>query len=48
MGKILIVDDDIEIAELISDSLMDEGLEVIKAYNGEEAISVTKKEKRLN
>ncbi|MFR5266651.1 response regulator transcription factor [Clostridium sp.] len=47
MGKILIVDDDIEIAELISDSLMDEGLEVIKAYNGEEAISVTKKEKKI-
>ncbi|MGE5582246.1 MAG: response regulator transcription factor [Bacillota bacterium] len=33
-AKILVADDDREIVRLISDSLMDEGFEVLAAYNG--------------
>lgn len=38
MSKILIVDDDQEIASLIGDSLCDEGFEVLLAYDGESAL----------
>lgn len=40
MSKILIVDDDKEIASLIGDCLSDEGLEVILAYDGEKALEI--------
>lgn len=48
MGKILIVDDEVDIAELISDSLEFEGLETIQAYNAEDAINIIKKEKDIS
>lgn len=38
MPKILVVDDDKDIAELISDTLNDEGYEVVMKFNGEDAI----------
>ena len=38
MPKILVVDDDKDIAELISDTLFDEGYEVIMKFNGEDAL----------
>lgn len=38
MGKILIVDDEIEIAQLIGDSLEDEGMESVVLDSGEEAL----------
>lgn len=38
MSKILIVDDDKEIASLIGDSLYDEGYEILLAYDGEVAL----------
>jgi DNA-binding response OmpR family regulator len=38
MCKILVADDDKNIAELISDSLIDEGFEVVCVYNGNDAI----------
>ena len=37
MGKILIVDDDVAIAQLISDALEDEGFETAVAYSGKNA-----------
>lgn len=40
MDKILIVDDDREIALLISDALTDEGYECLLAFNGEQAFSL--------
>ncbi len=40
MAKILVADDDRNIARLISDSLVDEGFEVIVAYDGEQALSL--------
>lgn len=40
MSKILIVDDDKEIASLIGDCLSDEGFEVILAYDGEKALEI--------
>jgi len=42
MEKILIVDDDKEIALLISDTLMDEGYECLLAFNGERTFSLIK------
>lgn len=42
MSKILIVDDDREIALLISDALEDEGLECILAQNGGNALSMVR------
>lgn len=36
--KVLIADDDLEIVNLIADSLEDEGFEVYKAHNGVEAV----------
>ncbi|WP_084233927.1 response regulator transcription factor [Papillibacter cinnamivorans] len=38
MQKILVVDDEREIADLISDALSDEGFETLIAYDGEEAL----------
>lgn len=38
MSKILIADDDVSIAELISDALTDEGFECERASDGEEAL----------
>lgn len=40
MKRILIVDDDKEITELISDTLTDEGFNIIKAYDGEKALKL--------
>ena len=40
MSKILIVDDDKEIASLIGDCLCDEGFEVLLAYDGENALDI--------
>lgn len=42
MEKILIVDDDREIALLISDTLADEGFECLLAFNGERAFTLIK------
>ena len=42
MEKILIVDDDKEIALLISDALTDEGYECLLAFNGERAFNLLK------
>ena len=44
MAKILICDDDKDIVEAIDIYLMQEGYQTVKAYNGEEAIEVLKKE----
>lgn len=40
MGKILVVDDEYEIVDLLEFYLCNEGYEVIKANNGEEAIEI--------
>jgi DNA-binding response OmpR family regulator len=42
MEKILVVDDDREIALLISDILSDEGYECLLAFNGESTLSIIK------
>lgn len=42
MVKILVCDDDREIVDAIEIYLMQEGMQVVKAYDGEEAISVLK------
>ena len=42
MEKILIVDDEIEIADLISDALSDEGFETITANDGEAGLEAAK------
>jgi len=42
--KVLIVDDDIEIVDLIELYLAGENYDVLKAYDGEECISILKKE----
>lgn len=44
MSKILIVDDEKDIAELISDVLVDEGFETVITHDGEEALNRIKKE----
>jgi len=44
MSKILIVDDEQDIAELISDVLTSEGFNTITKNNGKEAIEIVKKE----
>ena len=44
MAKILVCDDDKEIVEAIEIYLTQEGYEVLKAYDGEEAIQTLKKE----
>ena len=43
MSKILIVDDDKEIASLIGDALCDEGFDTVLAYDGENALEYIKK-----
>ena len=40
MSKILIVDDDLEIAELLSDILVDAGFETIIRNNAEDALEL--------
>nr|WP_297309112.1 response regulator transcription factor [uncultured Flavobacterium sp.] len=42
--KILLVDDDIDILEIVGFNLEAEGYEIIKAHNGKEAVQVAKKE----
>ncbi len=44
MSKILVCDDDKEIVEAIEIYLMQEGYEVCKAYDGQEALEILKKE----
>lgn len=44
MSKILIVDDEEAIANLIADSLQDEGIETVLKDNGQEALEIIKKE----
>ena len=43
MAKILVCDDDKDIVEAIDIYLTQEGYEVLKAYDGDEAIKVLKK-----
>ena len=45
IGKILIVDDEIEIVSLIKEYLTKKGFTVVSANSGEQAVSVYKKEK---
>ncbi len=45
MAKILVCDDDKEIVEAIEIYLLQEGYDVLKAYDGEEALKVLKEEK---
>ena len=45
MAKILVCDDDKEIVEAIDIYLTQEGYEVLKAYDGEEALRVLKTQK---
>lgn len=42
--KILLVDDDIDILEIVGFNLEAEGYEIVKAHNGKEAVQVAKKE----
>ena len=44
MAKVLVCDDDKEIVEAIDIYLTQEGYEVFKAYDGQEALEVLKKE----
>lgn len=44
MEKVLIVDDEKDIAELISDVLTDEGYETVIKYNGEDAVQIINEE----
>ena len=44
MSKILVCDDDKEIVEAIDIYLSQEGFEVCKAYDGEEALKILKNE----
>ncbi len=46
--KILIVDDDREIVELLNIYLQNEGYEVLKAYNGQQALNILEEETYLN
>jgi len=45
IAKILVCDDDKEIVEAIDIYLTQEGYEVLKAYDGEEALNVLKAQK---
>ncbi len=45
MSKILVCDDDKEIVEAIDIYLTQEGYQVLKAYDGEEALKVLKTQK---
>ena len=43
--KILVVDDEKEIADLLEIYLISDGFEVLKAYNGEEGLRILEQEK---
>ena len=43
--KILVVDDEKEIADLLEIYLISDGFEVLKAYNGEEGLKILEQEK---
>jgi phosphate regulon transcriptional regulator PhoB len=43
-GKILIVEDDHDIAEMVEYNLKEEGYEALSAFNGEEGVKLAKKE----
>jgi len=43
MAKILVVDDDLDMCEIISDILKEEGYSVNSSYNGEDALMKIKK-----
>ena len=45
MGKILVVDDEIEVVQLLRDFLTSKGYEVYTALNGAEALAVVKEAK---
>lgn len=47
MAKILVCDDDKDIVEAIDIYLTQEGYEVLKAYDGDEAIKVLKEMKLI-
>ena len=42
--KVLVVDDDKDLCKVLSDSLMSDSLEVLKAYDGEEGLEIALKE----
>lgn len=44
-GKILIVEDDRDIAEMVEYNLIEEGYETISAFNGEDGVRLAKKER---
>lgn len=46
--KILLVDDDREIVELLNIYLQNEGYEVLKAYNGQQALNILEEETNLH
>lgn len=48
MCKILLADDDRDIVELISDSLTDEGFQVLSVHNGSEALKAVAENKDLD
>ena len=48
MSKILVVDDDKEIASLIGDSLCDEGFDVLLAYDGKRALELVDNKEDLS
>lgn len=41
-GRVLVVDDDRDLCDLLADFLADEGYEVIRAYTGQEAIDAAR------
>ena len=43
-GRVLIVDDEVDVVELLSFRLRMRGCEVLKAYDGEEGLQLAKKE----
>ncbi|MGB4438560.1 MAG: response regulator transcription factor [Sedimentibacter sp.] len=43
--RVLIADDDYEIVQLVTESLEDEGYEVLKAYNGQEVVRIIENQK---
>lgn len=45
--RILVVDDDREIVELLNIYLKNEGYEVVKAYNGHQALSYLKNDSKI-
>lgn len=45
MRKILVVDDEHDVCDFVKNFFLDRGYQVFTALNGEEALSITKKEK---